>query len=518
MDQVILITDTIPQEILLTVGFIRIPSNSAGFVRIPSNTSPSYKVDNIKFLEHCKRRLASSEGNAYTLHDLAGRTEQATGDAKASIQSYTAALAEKPNAVSTFRNLGTAYHSTGEHSLAFASFQQALTLDTSDAVVYQKLGMFYESLASRDWDDAGDHAQKCYQYYIDNVDPEDTTMLTRLGNLLVREHKPNEAIIAFKSALEVDDTLHNVWFNLAHAQLNLKEVEDAKESLTKALASNNELYAAKHMLQALSDADAEAMQYADPAYVVELYDSYAKNYDEHCKKLRLSTPRVIREEMAKIYKRIGRFVGEGNELGTEEDEGGETCAPSTMGTSEGGCGSHPHVQLTAGPLDVLDLGCGTGLAGGWVKDYCKTMTGVDLSSQMIQGARKKNLYQETYVMGINDYMSGCEKQYDLIVAADVLSYIGDLEETISQFKKVMKPDTYAVFTIEAIPSDIPLTNTVKEKGYRLLSNGRFGYMKEYMDGLVTKHGLDIELFKIFSPRLDLGQPVQAYMYVIHNKK
>ena len=51
MDQVILITDTIPQEILLTVGFIRIPSNSAGFVRIPSNTSPSYKVDNIKFLE-----------------------------------------------------------------------------------------------------------------------------------------------------------------------------------------------------------------------------------------------------------------------------------------------------------------------------------------------------------------------------------------------------------------------------------------------------------------------------------
>ena len=141
---------------------------------------------------------------------------------------------------------------------------------------------------------------------------------------------------------------------------------------------------------------------------------------------------------------------------------GETCAPSTMGTSEGGCGSHPHVQLTAGPLDVLDLGCGTGLAGGWVKDYCKTMTGVDLFSQMIQGARKKNLYQETYVMGINDYMSGCEKQYDLIVAADVLSYIGDLEETISQFKGD-EARYLSVFTIEAIPSDIPLTNTVKRK-------------------------------------------------------
>ena len=47
-----------------------------------------------------------------------------------------------------------------------------------------------------------------------------------------------------------------------------------------------------------------------------------------------------------------------------------------MGSSEGGCSSHSHVTLTAGPLDVLDLGCGTGLAGGWLKDYCKTLVGI----------------------------------------------------------------------------------------------------------------------------------------------
>ena len=47
-----------------------------------------------------------------------------------------------------------------------------------------------------------------------------------------------------------------------------------------------------------------------------------------------------------------------------------------MGSSEGGCSSHTHVTLTAGPLEVLDLGCGTGLAGGWLKDYCKTLVGI----------------------------------------------------------------------------------------------------------------------------------------------
>jgi len=54
---------------------------------------------------------------------------------------------------------------------------------------------------------------------------------------------------------------------------------------------------------------------------------------------------------------------------------GHSCAPSTIGSSEGGCASHTHVTLTAGPLDVLDLGCGTGLAGGWLKDYYKTLVG-----------------------------------------------------------------------------------------------------------------------------------------------
>ena len=489
-----------------------------GFVRNPSNSSDNYKIEDFKLIQHCRHRLASHEGDSYTLHDLVGRLEQAAGDAKASIQSYTEALAKNPKAVSTFRNLGTAYHSIGEYSMAFASFQQAITLDASDALVYQKLAMFYEDLASRDWNEAGDNAQKCYQYYIDNVDPGDTTILTRLGNLLVNEHKPDEAMIAFRSALNIDDTMYNVWFNLAHAQLNLQDVEGARDSLEKALALNNELHAARHMLKALSDVEAESIQYADPAYVVELYDSYAKNYDEHGKKLRYATPRVIREEMAKIYRRIGRFVGEGNELGIEEDEGGETCAPSTMGTSEGGCSSHPHVQLTAGPLDVLDLGCGTGLAGGWVKDYCKSLTGVDLSAQMVQAARKKNLYQETHIMDINDYMSNCDKQYDLVVAADVLSYIGDLDVSISQFKKVMKPDTYSVFTVEAIPSNTHLSDTVKEKGYRLLKNGRFGYTKGYINALVAKHGLEIELCKDFSPRLDFGEPVQGYMFVLHKAK
>ena len=70
----------------------------------------------------------------------------------------------------------------------------------TDASVYLKLAYFYEDLAMKEWDDAGVHSQKCYQYYLDNVDPEDTAILTRLGNLLVREHVP-DAVTNIRSQL-----------------------------------------------------------------------------------------------------------------------------------------------------------------------------------------------------------------------------------------------------------------------------------------------------------------------------
>ena len=89
-------------------------------------------------------------------------------------------------------------------------------------------------------------------------------------------------------------------------------------------------------------------------------------------------------------------------------------------------------------LDVLDLGCGTGQAGAWVKDYAKTMVGVDLSKAMLEEARKKGLYQELYELSILEYVDTVASirgtTFDVVVAAEVFSYIGDLEETFHRVR------------------------------------------------------------------------------------
>lgn len=45
-------------------------------------------------------------------------------------------------------------------------------------------------------------------------------------------------------------------------------------------------------------------------------------------------------------------------------------------------------------LDILDLGCGTGLIGSWFKDYGRRIVGVDISSVMLDMATKKGCYHE----------------------------------------------------------------------------------------------------------------------------
>lgn len=67
-----------------------------------------------------------------------------------------------------------------------------------------------------------------------------------------------------------------------------------------------------------------------------------------------------------------------------------------------------------GSLDILDLGCGTGLIGSWFKDYARKLVGVDVSPTMLDMATKKGCYHELR-KGVSDqpvtavtlYMSYC---------------------------------------------------------------------------------------------------------------
>ncbi|OWK23826.1 hypothetical protein AJ87_30525 [Rhizobium yanglingense] len=53
---------------------------------------------------------------------------------------------------------------------------------------------------------------------------------------------------------------------------------------------------------------------------------------------------------------------------------------------------------------LLDLGCGTGLTGGTLRDLCEEMTGIDISENMVEIAHKKEIYETLFVAEVEDFL------------------------------------------------------------------------------------------------------------------
>lgn len=101
-------------------------------------------------------------------------------------------------------------------------------------------------------------------------------------------------------------------------------------------------------------------------------------------------------------------------------------------------------NLTA--LDILDLGCGTGICGYFFKvnNVGRYITGVDISNRMLNIARGccikgKSVYNELIHTEITDFLrqeKNC--QYDVIIFAEVLHYLSDFQLELELAKRSLK--------------------------------------------------------------------------------
>ncbi len=105
---------------------------------------------------------------------------------------------------------------------------------------------------------------------------------------------------------------------------------------------------------------------------------------------------------------------------------------------------------------MLDLGCGTGLAGDCFRRDVDQLIGVDLSTAMIAEAAKRAIYDRLEEGELGAFLSheaGSAACYDLIVAADVLVYVEDLAAVASAVRPVLAADGLFGFTVETHAGD-----------------------------------------------------------------
>lgn len=100
---------------------------------------------------------------------------------------------------------------------------------------------------------------------------------------------------------------------------------------------------------------------------------------------------------------------------------------------------------------ILDVGAGTGMVGEALAElgYSK-ITAIDLSSEMLELARKKGVYQDLYQGAIEAPIAGCAaNSFDGIIAVGVFTFGHASPEGLRNLNTHLKPGGYFVLTVRA---------------------------------------------------------------------
>mgnify|MGYP001327751081 FL=1 len=239
----------------------------------------------------------------------------------------------------------------------------------------------------------------------------------------------------------------------------LGRLEEAEVSYKKAIAIKPDYGEARHMLAALTG---ETTATAPRDYVERVFDNYASRFENSLvKDLEYKIPKSIAEIIIKDSK----------------------------------------VELLG---SILDLGCGTGLFGLEIEQFCQNLEGIDLSEKMLREAKKKNIYKKLIREDIIVYLSKANLNFDYFVFVDVFIYIGDLSEILRLIKNRNKKSGKIVFS----------TEEYNGASYFLEKSGRYSHSKKYIESLCKKFDYKLSHFEIQNIRKEKNHFITGGLYLL----
>ena len=269
-----------------------------------------------------------------------------------------------------------------------------------------------------------------------------------------------------EQCLEIAPDWAGAWFALGAARERLSDTEAAKRAYARALACDREdVLGASLALARLAGGKPPAT--AAPAYVARLFDQYAPRFEEHLVTgLDYRAPALLRDAVAEVCARTDR--------------------PMRFSRA-------------------LDLGCGTGLAGAAFRDCVDYLEAVDLSPGMLAQARAKRLYDALHVAEAEKHLRSCsDGSFDLILASDVLAYVGDLAAIFMQIARVLAPPGLFAFTAESQNGEC----------YVVGDETRYAHSPKYIEAAAREAGLPVLLLNAASTRRNKWAAVPGLICVI----
>jgi predicted TPR repeat methyltransferase len=418
-----------------------------------------YEAGNLSGAEVMCRQILLSDSQCVEALGLLAFVCHVQGRVAESIALYQQALQINPGLAEVHRNMGVVFAAQGAADEAVAAFRSALEVQPNDAAAWNGLGLVHARLQQR-----LDEAEQCFQQAL-ALEPKYNEARNNLGNTLLLMYRPAEAADCYRESVRLYPDDAEAHSNLAVACWALEQRDEAIASWRRSLEINpndtrthrnfgrallqhhRPVEALPHLRQVLAvdPNDCEARVVVDvlggtaawtqlPAdYIASVFDRHAASFDHH------------------LVEKLGYR--------------GPALLQAALGT--------PPAPRS---LDILDLGCGTGLCGAAFHDWARTLVGVDLSAQMLAKARARGIYDRLIQSDLVPALADARGSFDLVLAGDVLIYLGELTPLFTAVRQALRPGGRFAFTVEL----------AEGTGYRVQPTIRYTHSRAYLQELATR--------------------------------
>ncbi len=399
------------------------------------------------------QRAIELDGQQAMLHYNHGHALHEAGHLVDAVESYRRALTLQEDDGDTHANLAMALHQSARASEAVPHYQRAMMLLGTDAVLATRLGECLYVVG---------HVRPAREAYAraTSTDPDYAEAFAGLARCdeVLREFKP--ALRWYQRACKLDPQLtaaHEGSIRCAHRLGLVEEIERGFAEWNRAQPDHP---VAEHMRAALLGDIVPDRASVD--YIANVFDGFSVTFDQTLERLQYRAPELIGRQL-KSYR-------------------------------------------PDGALDVLDLGCGTGLCGPLVRPLAKKLVGIDLSSGMLTKAKERGDYDELIQVDIPAYLALNPQGFDSIIAADTLCYFGDLREVLHASASALRQGGICIFTVERAERE-----EAGEHGFILRAHGRYAHDEASLRALLNQSGFNVLEMTDEVLRHEGGEPQHGWL-------
>ncbi|MBZ9789092.1 methyltransferase domain-containing protein [Rhizobium sp. 3T7] len=286
------------------------------------------------------------------------------------------------------------------------------------------------------------------------------------AKMLDESGEPDAAAELMEQALELAPLWAAGWYRLAGYREKAGDKAGAIEAYRQTLEVNpDDIFGAELKLALLGDV--ETPDQPPSSYVERLFDDYADRFETSLlEKLDYSVP----AKLAALVVSTGRNY-----------------------------------------MLAVDLGCGTGLLGPEIRDRVARLEGFDLSQNMLAKAAEKRVYDHLAQADLSLapeatglFAQAAMHRADLVTAADVLMYLGNLESVFKAVSALVRPGADFAFSVE---------DAAERDGFHLAPSLRYAHSESYVRALCARYGLDVSAVSKTAIRKDGANDISGILFL-----